>query len=85
MPKKFFFFQSWDAFFRNANSGAAPGTAYSSPPSLSEPKPNTLPLASLAPSLGVASTGEVSEKTIDDHLAVQGIIRAYQVILDQFR
>lgn len=27
--------QSWDAFFRNATAGAAPGEAYSPPPSLS--------------------------------------------------
>lgn len=79
--------QSWDTFFRNATAGAPPGQAYQSPPSLSEPTKNTVPLSSLAPAFaagaGVAQAApgmaQVSDKVIADHLAVQGIIRAYQI------
>ncbi|KAK3858902.1 hypothetical protein Pcinc_034936 [Petrolisthes cinctipes] len=77
--------QSWDTFFRNATAGARPGEAYTSPPTLAEPTPHHVPLSSLAPALsssGVApayaSDAPISDKVIDDHLAVQGIIRAYQ-------
>ncbi|KAF2364758.1 2-oxoglutarate dehydrogenase E1 component [Trinorchestia longiramus] len=70
--------QSWDTFFRSASAGASPGSAYSSPPTLAPPHPNHAPLASVAPALGAQSSVSVSEKLIDDHLAVQGIIRAYQ-------
>ncbi|KAL1139167.1 hypothetical protein AAG570_009227 [Ranatra chinensis] len=72
---------SWDAFFRNSTSGAAPGQAYTSPPSLAEPQRNHLPIATLVPYLGSqapALGSQVSEKAIDDHLAVQAIIRSYQ-------
>ena len=75
--------QSWDTFFRNATAGAAPGQAYVSPPTLAEAPPHHVPLSAMTPALAgatlPAATGQVSEKVIDDHLAVQGIIRAYQV------
>lgn len=71
---------SWDTFFRNASSGAAPGQAYTAPPSLAEPTPHHVPLSSLALAPVTAGTPAVVDgKTIDDHLAVQGIIRAYQI------
>ncbi|CAB3372874.1 Hypothetical predicted protein [Cloeon dipterum] len=72
---------SWDAFFRNSSSGAGPGQAYQSPPSLALPGRNEAPLSSLAPFLGGSSAlgGQVDEKIIDDHLAVQAIIRSYQI------
>lgn len=78
----FFFLQSWDAFFRNSAAGTAP--AYTSPPSLAPPGKNHVPLSALGPYLGAtggapAIGGQVNEKVIDDHLAVQGIIRSYQV------
>lgn len=81
-------FQSWDTFFRNVTAGAQPGEAYTSPPTLAEPTPHHVPLSSLAPALTSSGTGPayasdapISDKVIDDHLAVQGIIRAYQVRL----
>ena len=74
--------QSWDAFFRNAAAGAGPGSAYQAPPSLALPAPNTLPLSSLGSTVAAAGLpmgGALNEKIIDDHLAVQAIIRSYQV------
>ncbi|ROT81147.1 putative 2-oxoglutarate dehydrogenase, mitochondrial [Penaeus vannamei] len=74
--------QSWDTFFRNASAGAAPGTAYTAPPSLAEPTPHHVPLSSIAPAMSTSpmvGDAQISDKVIDDHLAVQGIIRAYQI------
>ncbi|XP_074102450.1 oxoglutarate dehydrogenase Nc73EF isoform X5 [Cotesia typhae] len=71
---------SWDSFFRNSTAGATPGFAYQAPPSLA-PSYNQVPLGSLMPALGGGSqVGQVpvNEKVIDDHLAVQAIIRSYQ-------
>lgn len=70
---------SWDSFFRNSTAGAAPGFAYQAPPSLA-PSHNQVPLGSLLGSLGGTQIGQmpVNEKIIDDHLAVQAIIRSYQ-------
>ena len=61
-------------------AGAAPGTAYQAPPSLA-PSYNQVPLGALLPLGGGSQLGQmpVNEKTIDDHLAVQAIIRSYQV------
>ncbi|KAK0080129.1 hypothetical protein PV325_000396 [Microctonus aethiopoides] len=73
---------SWDAFFRNSTAGAAPGLAYQAPPSLAS-NYSQVPLGSLLPALGGSSQiGQVpvNEKIIDDHLAVQAIIRSYQFI-----
>ncbi|KAK6641841.1 hypothetical protein RUM44_013559 [Polyplax serrata] len=73
---------SWDAFFRSSSSGALPGQAYQGPPSLAPPRNNEVPLSGLLtaggslPGLGGSA---VSERIIDDHLAVQAIIRSYQV------
>ncbi|XP_054265308.1 2-oxoglutarate dehydrogenase complex component E1 isoform X2 [Macrosteles quadrilineatus] len=72
---------SWDSFFRSSSAGAAPGQAYQSPPSLAEPARNTVPLSALVPQFSggmAASGGQINEKIIDDHLAVQAIIRSYQ-------
>jgi len=67
--------KSWDVFFRNASNGAAPGQAYTSPPGLASSVS-----AAVAPTLAPAvSQGRVDAKVIDDHLAVQAIIRSYQV------
>lgn len=71
--------QSWDTFFRNATSGAGPGQAYTAPPTLAEPTPHHVPLSAVTPVTGGPPAIGVNEKTIDDHLAVQGIIRAYQI------
>ncbi|XP_069190727.1 2-oxoglutarate dehydrogenase complex component E1 isoform X6 [Procambarus clarkii] len=71
--------QSWDTFFRNASAGASPGEAYTAPPSLADPSPHHVSLASIAPAMTPALSGTpVTDNIIDDHLAVQGIIRAYQ-------
>ncbi|KAM9735031.1 LOW QUALITY PROTEIN: 2-oxoglutarate dehydrogenase complex component E1 [Menidia menidia] len=65
--------KSWDTFFRNANAGAAPGSAYQSPP-----------LLGVAPGGGGGAQALLGarpgvEKLVEDHLAVQSLIRAYQV------
>ncbi|XP_032671010.1 2-oxoglutarate dehydrogenase, mitochondrial isoform X9 [Odontomachus brunneus] len=69
---------SWDSFFRSSTAGAAPGLAYQAPPSLA-PSYNQVPLGALLPLAGT-QIGQmpVNEKIIDDHLAVQAIIRSYQ-------
>lgn len=61
---------SWDAYFRS--------NSYTSPPNLSPIQRNTLPLSSAyGGESGV--DGALDSKTIDDHLAVQAIIRSYQI------
>ncbi|XP_050306620.1 2-oxoglutarate dehydrogenase complex component E1 isoform X4 [Anthonomus grandis grandis] len=70
---------SWDAFFRNSQTG---GAGYSAPPSLAPPRKNEVPLGAVIPSLGASGAlgaSGISEKIIDDHLAVQAIIRSYQI------
>ncbi|XP_063379306.1 2-oxoglutarate dehydrogenase complex component E1 isoform X3 [Cydia fagiglandana] len=73
---------SWDAFFRNATAGAAPGAAYTSPPNLAPYNKNEMPLSALVPASGgmpsISAGSPINEKIIDDHLAVQAIIRSYQ-------
>ncbi|KAL0892292.1 hypothetical protein ABMA27_015465 [Loxostege sticticalis] len=73
---------SWDAFFRNATNGAQPGAAYTSPPNLAPYNKNEVPLTALVPASGgmpsISSGSPINEKIIDDHLAVQAIIRSYQ-------
>lgn len=65
-------FQSWDVFFRNANAGAPPGAAYQSP--------LTAATSLLAPQLSSLVGAQPNvEKLVEDHLAVQSLIRAYQV------
>uniref|UniRef100_A0A6Q2X747 2-oxoglutarate dehydrogenase complex component E1 n=1 Tax=Esox lucius TaxID=8010 RepID=A0A6Q2X747_ESOLU len=61
--------KSWDVFFRNANAGAPPGMAHQRPLSLA-----TLPQAQSL----VGAQPDV-EKLVEDHLAVQSLIRAYQI------
>lgn len=72
------FFQSWDSFFRNSAQG---GPGYQAPPSLAPLGKNEISVGALLPMMGgaAAGSGQVSEKIIDDHLAVQAIIRSYQV------
>jgi len=66
--------KSWDAFFRNASQGAQPGQAYQAPPSSPSLVAN---VAGMAPTHALTQ-GAVDTKVIDDHLAVQAIIRSYQ-------
>uniref|UniRef100_A0A8C0G1R5 2-oxoglutarate dehydrogenase complex component E1 n=1 Tax=Bubo bubo TaxID=30461 RepID=A0A8C0G1R5_BUBBB len=65
--------KSWDIFFRNANAGAAPGTAYQSPPPLSTS------LSTLSQAQFLVQAQPNVDKLVEDHLAVQSLIRAYQV------
>uniref|UniRef100_A0A673LW10 2-oxoglutarate dehydrogenase complex component E1 n=1 Tax=Sinocyclocheilus rhinocerous TaxID=307959 RepID=A0A673LW10_9TELE len=58
---------SWDIFFRNANAGAPPGTAYQSPP------PMGVSLAGLAQAQSLVGAQPNVEKLVEDHLAVQGL------------
>jgi len=85
-----FTLQSWDSFFRNASAGAEPGQAYQAPPSLALPGRNEVPVSSLATSVmprmgssNLPSTFSSEEAIVDDHLAVQAIIRSYQVIISK--
>uniref|UniRef100_A0A4W5L9H4 oxoglutarate dehydrogenase (succinyl-transferring) n=1 Tax=Hucho hucho TaxID=62062 RepID=A0A4W5L9H4_9TELE len=61
--------KSWDVFFRNANAGAPPGMAHQSP----------LSLAGLPQAQFLAGAQPNVEKLVEDHLAVQSLIRAYQI------
>lgn len=72
---------SWDTFFKNCNAGAPPGSAYQAPPTLASPGKNEVLLSSILPAMTntAAIGGTYSEKMIDDHLAVQAIIRSYQI------
>uniref|UniRef100_A0A8C7S382 2-oxoglutarate dehydrogenase complex component E1 n=1 Tax=Oncorhynchus mykiss TaxID=8022 RepID=A0A8C7S382_ONCMY len=65
--------KSWDIFFRNANAGAPPGAAYQSPPPLGGA---ALGLANAQAMVGVQPN---VEKLVEDHLAVQSLVRAYQI------
>ncbi|CAH0557921.1 unnamed protein product [Brassicogethes aeneus] len=69
---------SWDSFFRNSAQG---GAGYQAPPSLAPLGKNEVPASALFPIGGLPSLGggAISEKVIDDHLAVQAIIRSYQI------
>ena len=77
---RFDLLQSWDAFFRSSSS-RGPGAAYQAPPTLADAGRNTIPISSVIPYLGGGNSnlGTIDEKIIDDHLAVQAIIRSYQV------
>ncbi|KAM7368543.1 hypothetical protein PAMP_012877 [Pampus punctatissimus] len=65
--------KSWDIFFRNANAGAQPGAAYQSPPPLNGT------VQGLSNVQALVGTQLNVEKVVEDHLAVQSLIRAYQV------
>lgn len=69
---------SWDAYFRN--------NSYEAPPSLAPVPRNHVPasqyLGSAVPALAGGSPAigtRIDDKLIDDHLAVQAIIRSYQI------
>uniref|UniRef100_A0A671M8C8 2-oxoglutarate dehydrogenase complex component E1 n=1 Tax=Sinocyclocheilus anshuiensis TaxID=1608454 RepID=A0A671M8C8_9TELE len=54
--------KSWDIFFRNANAGAPPGSAYQSPP------PMGVSLAGLAQAQSLVGAQPNVEKLVEDHL-----------------
>ncbi|TGZ62946.1 hypothetical protein CRM22_007190 [Opisthorchis felineus] len=62
--------KSWDIYFRRVAAGAAPGEAYTPPPTLGRSS------SFAAQSVSVSAQPDI--KTIEDHLAVQAIIRSYQ-------
>ncbi|XP_061490980.1 2-oxoglutarate dehydrogenase-like, mitochondrial isoform X2 [Rhineura floridana] len=67
--------KSWDLFFQNATAGALPGQTFQTPlPDFSESK------TSLIQSHGLTKSPGKAEKLVEDHLAVQSLIRAYQFI-----
>ncbi|KAA8579206.1 hypothetical protein FQN60_000028, partial [Etheostoma spectabile] len=65
--------KSWDIFFRNANAGAPPGAAYQSPSPLIGSSQGQASLR------GLMGAQPNVEKLVEDHLAVQSLIRAYQL------
>uniref|UniRef100_A0A0X3QC74 2-oxoglutarate dehydrogenase, mitochondrial n=1 Tax=Schistocephalus solidus TaxID=70667 RepID=A0A0X3QC74_SCHSO len=73
--------KSWDIYFRSVNSGADVGSAYSRPPTLGVDNYG-LDLAHLiaaATASSPATSAVPGSKLIEEHLAVQTIIRSYQV------
>ncbi|TNM92082.1 hypothetical protein fugu_019094 [Takifugu bimaculatus] len=65
--------KSWDVFFRNVNAGVPPGAAYQSPSSLLKPSQGLTGAQTL-----VGAQPNI-EELVADHLAVQSLVRAYQV------
>uniref|UniRef100_UPI00398F0E98 2-oxoglutarate dehydrogenase-like, mitochondrial n=1 Tax=Pristiophorus japonicus TaxID=55135 RepID=UPI00398F0E98 len=64
--------KSWDMFFRNSSVSAPSSSLLDSPSLLGS-------LPALAHSQGRTQTSAKAEKLIEDHLAVQSLIRAYQI------
>lgn len=64
---------SWDAYFRS--------NTYCAPPSLAPSQKGMVPVSQYNQMYGgmQVSSGQPDEKMIDDHLAVQAIIRSYQI------
>ncbi|CAH1388602.1 unnamed protein product [Nezara viridula] len=71
--------KSWDVFFRASSAGAAPGEAYTRPPTLAQPEVRSLVPATSPVTSGALFGSQVSERVIDDHLAVQAIVRSFQI------
>uniref|UniRef100_A0A0N5B9H5 2-oxoglutarate dehydrogenase, mitochondrial n=1 Tax=Strongyloides papillosus TaxID=174720 RepID=A0A0N5B9H5_STREA len=67
--------KSWDVYFRNVESGATPGQAFSSPPTLS---PGSSAVFSPSVSPATFTGGRLDMKSIQDHLNIQLLIRSYQ-------
>lgn len=66
--------QSWDSFFQKASKEASLGPAQPQPPAV---------IHEIRPSV---SSSTKTSKLVEDHLAVQSLIRAYQVrAIDQLR
>lgn len=70
------FLQSWDAYFRQVESGKPPGQAYQPPPILGQ-SPGMVATPQTVPSAVDQST---INELVSDHLAVYSLIRCYQVI-----
>ncbi|XP_040292412.1 2-oxoglutarate dehydrogenase-like, mitochondrial isoform X1 [Bufo bufo] len=65
--------KSWDTFFRSADAMAVPGEAHQTEAADMQNK------ALLIRSQGLAMASAKAEKLVEDHLAVQSLIRAYQI------
>lgn len=72
--------KSWAVVFGNLENNVAPGQAYTRPPTASTLYPIT-PRSAVEPSssAAVAQLMSMDRMVIEDHLAVQTIIRAYQL------
>lgn len=72
--------KSWDVYFRNSESGALPGEAYQSPPEIyGHPiRYVTEVTRQQTPLTDISVTEEDVQGLIQNHLAVYGLIRAYQ-------
>lgn len=77
--------KSWDAYFRQLSAGVPPSQAYVKPPTLGQLRPLSFgaPVSALTVPLQqqtvAPSVVSADAKTIAEHMAVQSIIRAYQV------
>nr|CAD7432209.1 unnamed protein product [Timema monikensis] len=71
---------SWQIFFSNCENDVPPGSAHQAPPLGTHVGRNLTPMFNLSPATSPALGGYLDDKLIDDHLAVQAIIRSYQVL-----
>ncbi|KAL4240079.1 hypothetical protein ACF0H5_000873 [Mactra antiquata] len=71
--------KSWDAYFRQIQDGAAPGTAYVRPPTLASTGVAPPQSSTGAQTTQLTTTQPVSDQLIEDHLSVQSIIRSFQL------
>nr|CAD7439446.1 unnamed protein product [Timema bartmani] len=69
---------SWQIFFSNCENDVPPGSAHQAPPLGTHVGRNLTPMFNLSPATSPALGGYLDDKLIDDHLAVQAIIRSYQ-------
>merc|ERR1712050_62357 len=80
--------RSWAAYFSQVNNGAPPGSAYVPPPEYANSliHPQALPInnqniqsSSSSAIQPAGASGSISSKDAEAHVAVQRLIRAYQV------
>ena len=76
---------SWNAYFKQVQNNAPAGAAFQSPPDLASSAVYKVEggIPSGVPAAAPAATGDVS-KAIDRYLAVENLIRAYQVNFGNF-
>lgn len=68
---------SWNAYFKQVENNVPPGAAFQSPPSLASSAVYQVQ-GSAAPAATAASSADVSTE-VNKYLAVENLIRAYQV------
>jgi len=69
---------SWNAYFKQVQAGAAPGAAFQAPPDLASGAVYRVE-GGAAPSGGAAVSGAQVEAEVKRYLALENLIRAYQV------